>query len=142
MLFGAVHLPGVASPAFAPATLVGGAAIGTLWVLTRLSTGTLYAAIGMHAAWNWAEWWVFGLTTAGRTDHGNALLHVRQHGPQLLVGQGHHGTLLIPETGLLFTAAELLLLFGYWVLIRYGRVGVSRRPTAATPRPPANAVDP
>jgi uncharacterized protein len=118
VIFGVAHLPGVASPAFALMTLVGGVAISTLWVLTRLSTGTLWTAIGMHAAWNWAEQWVWGLTTAGQPDFGNALVHVRQHGPALLVGREHWDGFLVPETGLVFTVAEVLLLAGYWLLVR------------------------
>lgn len=128
VLFGAAHLPGVASPAFGLATLVGGVAISCLWVLSRLSTGTLFTAVGMHVAWNWAEQWLFGLTTAARPDHGNALVHLRQHGPALLVGQEHRDGFLVPETGLLFTAAEVLLLVGYWLLVR--RRGATTGPGA------------
>lgn len=117
-LFGLSHLPGVASPAFGVITVAGGIAISTLWALTRLSTGSLWAAIGMHAGWNWAERWLFGLTTAGLPDDGGALIRLRQSGPALVVGQELEGGVLIPETGLLFTAAEVLLLGGCWLLVR------------------------
>jgi membrane protease YdiL (CAAX protease family) len=130
VLFGAAHLPGVASPAFGLATLVGGIAISCLWTLTRLSTGTLWTAIGMHVAWNWAERWLFGLTTAGQPDYGNALVHLRQDGPALVVGQEHWDGFLVPETGLLFTVAEVLLLLGYWLLVRR-RGAMTRRGAVA-----------
>jgi uncharacterized protein len=133
VLFGLVHLPGVASPAFGLLTVAGGVAISTVWVRTLLSTGSLWAAIGMHAGWNWAEQWLLGLTTARLPDHGDALVHLRQAGPALVVGQEYQDGLLIPETGLLFTAAEFLLLAGYWF--------VARRRAAATRPDPAAARD-
>jgi membrane protease YdiL (CAAX protease family) len=120
LLFGAAHLPAATALASGPTwvaglnLLVGGTLISSLWVLTRLSTGTLWPAIGMHAAWNWAETSGFGLATA-EPDYGNALLHLRYTGPDLMVGYQ------MPEAGLLFTVAEALLLAGYWLWVRRDR---------------------
>ena len=75
-----------------------------------------------------------GLTTAGQPDYGNALVHVRQHGPAPLVGQEHGGGFLVPETGLLFTVAEVLLLVGYWLLVR--RRGATTHPGAVAAQDP------
>lgn len=118
VLFGAAHLPAASSLgsgltwAVALNTLMGATLISSLWVLTRLSTGTLWPAIGMHAAWNWAETSVFGLATTAEPGYGNAWLHLRQTGPDLVVGYD------VPETGLLFTFAEALLLGGYLLYVR------------------------
>lgn len=118
LLFGAAHLPAASSLGSGPTwvaasnTLVGATLISSLWVLTRLSTGTLWPAIGMHAAWNWAETSVFGLATTAEPGYGNALLHLRQTGPDLMVGHD------VPETGLLFTLAAALMLGGYVLYVR------------------------
>jgi hypothetical protein len=69
----------------------------------------------MHAAWNWAETSGFGLATTAEPDDGNALLHLRYTGPDLMVGYQ------MPEAGLLFTIAEALLLAGYWLWVRRDR---------------------
>jgi hypothetical protein len=111
LLFAAGHLADVSSPVFGLHVLVGAVAISSLWVLTRLSTATLWTAIGMHAAWNWAEQSLFGLAP-GMAPSSGALLQVDQTGPALLVGD------VYPETGLLFTVAEVLLLLGYWLAVR------------------------
>lgn len=122
LLFGAVHLPAATSLASGLTwtvgvnTVAGGVLISSLWVLMRLSSGTLWPAIGMHAAWNWAESWLFGLTTTAEPGHGDALLHVQQSGPGFIVGGE------VPETGLLFTLGEALLLGGYWLWLRRDRV--------------------
>jgi uncharacterized protein len=123
LLFAAGHLPGVSSPVYGLQVLVGGVAISSLWVLTRLSTATLWTAIGMHAAWNWAEQSLFGLAP-GAAPVGDALVHVDQTGPALLVGHVH------PETGLVFTVAEVLLLVGYWLAVR--RRGMTGRRARST----------
>lgn len=129
LLFGAAHLPAATflssglTWAVGLNLLVGATLISSLWVLTRLSTGTLWPAIGMHAAWNWAETSVFGLATTAEPDYGNALLHVRQSGPDLMVGYE------MPETGLLFTVAEALLLGGYWLWVRRRRDGFEAAPS-------------
>jgi len=109
LLFAAGHLPGVPSPLLGLHVLVGGLAISTLWVLTRLSTSTLWPAIGMHAAWNWAEQSLFGLTTG---QVGGGLLRVERTGPAGLIGHDQ------PETGLVFTVAEVVLVAAYWLSVR------------------------
>jgi uncharacterized protein len=132
LLFGAAHLPAATSLAsgltwaVALNTLTGATLISSLWVLTRLSTGTLWPAIGMHAAWNWAETSVFGLATTAEPGYSNAWLHLRQTGPDLIVGYD------VPETGLLFTLAEALLLGGYLLWVRRDRDG---REPALTDQP-------
>jgi hypothetical protein len=62
--------------------------------------------------------YVFSLDTAAGPDYGNALVHTRVGGPDLLLGQ--HG-----GVELLYALTSALLLAGYWLLIRRRRM-VSR----------------
>jgi hypothetical protein len=78
--------------------------------LTRLATGSLWLAIGFHTAWNWTMDYVFSLDTAAGPDYGNALVHTRVGGPDLLPGQ--HG-----GVELLYALISALLPAGYWLLI-------------------------
>jgi hypothetical protein len=77
-------------------------------ILTRLRTGALWTAISFHAAWNWAQDYLFGVGVAGEDDFHNALVHVRLDGPSLLVGGPHHA-----DTDLLTILVEVLVIIGY-----------------------------
>lgn len=109
LLFAAGHfVGGSAGPMHAAIGLVDFVLFSTLMILTRLRTGALWTAISFHAAWNWAQDYVFGVGVAGEEDYHNALVHVRLDGPSLLVGGPHNA-----DTDLLTILLEALLIAGY-----------------------------
>ncbi|HEX2037637.1 MAG TPA: type II CAAX endopeptidase family protein [Chloroflexota bacterium] len=112
VIFGLVHFGGPGVNAwFVLSTTV----ISVLLVITRLTTRTLWMAIGWHGAWNWAQYHLFGLAYVNVSDFGDAVFHVRQRGPELLVGQAP-----AIEGGLLTIAVELvgLVVFLAWPAAR------------------------
>jgi membrane protease YdiL (CAAX protease family) len=112
VIFAALHFPdGASSPLFAVVLLVDLTAIACFFVLTRLRTGALWMAIGFHTGWNWAMDNVFSLDTAAGRDYGNALIHVRLHGPSLGLGQDG-------GVELLYAVTSTLVLTGYWLFTR------------------------
>ena len=60
-------------------------AIGLLLAWTVLWTGSLWWAIGYHAAWDWAESYFYGVPDSGTVMPGH-LLMTSAHGPQWLSG--------------------------------------------------------
>ena len=61
-LFGALHLTNPDATGFAALCLVAGEGIGGgLYLLT----GRIWASIGMHAGWNFAQGWLFGSAVSG-----------------------------------------------------------------------------
>lgn len=62
LLFGALHLANPDSSLFAAGCLIAGEGIG---IGLYLITGRIWSAIGMHAAWNFTQGWVFGATVSG-----------------------------------------------------------------------------
>jgi hypothetical protein len=73
-------------------------------------------AIGFHTAWNWTMDYVFSLDTDAGPDYGNALVHTRLGGPELL---GRHDG----GVELLYALTSALLLAGYWLFTRRRRAG-------------------
>jgi len=65
VLFGALHLANPDSSLFAAACLIAGEGVG---IGLYLLTGRIWAPIGMHAAWNFTQGWVFGAVVSGTTD--------------------------------------------------------------------------
>lgn len=82
LLFGALHL---GNP---NASLVAGAAIaveaGVMLAAVYMVTRRLWAAIGLHAAWNFVQGGVFGIAVSGIDNEG--LLVPRITGPDFLTG--------------------------------------------------------
>ncbi|MFI7601582.1 CPBP family intramembrane glutamic endopeptidase [Actinoplanes sp. NPDC049681] len=110
LLFASGHLlGGSAGPVHAAIGLADFVLFSCLMILTRLRTGALWTAISFHAAWNWAQDYVFGVGVAGEEDYHNALVHVRLDGPALLVGGPHNA-----DTDLLTILLEAALIIGYW----------------------------
>jgi membrane protease YdiL (CAAX protease family) len=68
-------------------------------------SGTLWFAIGWHAAYDFAEDYVFGVPDSGSAPPQDSLLHTTMHGPTWLTG-GNVG----PEASVVTLAALLLLL--------------------------------
>jgi membrane protease YdiL (CAAX protease family) len=111
LLFAALHLPGVPSVWFGLVLLVEVALMAGFFVLTRLSTGALWMAIGFHTAWNWWMDSVLSLDTDAGPDFGDSLVHVRLAAPGL--GLGHGGAI-----ELLYLVNSTVLFLGYWLIIR------------------------
>lgn len=83
-LFGLAHIMNPNSSwiaAFAIA-IEAGIMLGAIYMLTR----RLWAAIGLHAAWNFTQGWVWGVPISGTNDPGYAI--GRLEGPELLTGGG------------------------------------------------------
>lgn len=115
LIFAALHLPGDEfSPLLALVVVIDLTLMACFLTLTRLVTGSLWLAIGFHTAWNWTMDYMFSLDTAAGPDYGNALVHTRVGGPDLMGGQ--HG-----GVELLYALTSALLLAGYWLVIRRRR---------------------
>jgi membrane protease YdiL (CAAX protease family) len=61
-LFGASH---GSNPGESPIGLVSAGLIGLVFCLTLWRTGSLWWALGFHAAWDWAQSFVFGVADSG-----------------------------------------------------------------------------
>lgn len=87
LLFGALHLANPDSSAFAAACLIAGEGVG---IALYLLTGRIWAPIGMHAAWNFTQGWVFGAAVSGTTEiaGGPLALHPAQGVAPALSGGG------------------------------------------------------
>ncbi|OQW80101.1 MAG: abortive infection protein [Proteobacteria bacterium ST_bin14] len=113
-LFGALHL---GNP---NATLVAGGAIaieaGVMLAAIYMVTRRLWAAIGLHAAWNFTQGGVFGIPVSGFDVQG--LLVPRITGPELLTGGDFGAEASLPAM-LICTAFGIALLV---IAARRGRV--------------------
>jgi membrane protease YdiL (CAAX protease family) len=65
--------------------LLAAAAIGFFFCLTLRRTGTLWFAVGFHAAWDWGETFVYSVPDSGTLFPGH-LLQSSFHGPVWLTG--------------------------------------------------------
>jgi membrane protease YdiL (CAAX protease family) len=87
VVFGALHLGNPDSSLFAAACLIAGEGIG---IGLYLITGRIWASIGMHAGWNFAQGWLFGAAVSGTTDIAGGPLALRPAPgiPEALSGGG------------------------------------------------------
>ncbi|HZW94221.1 MAG TPA: CPBP family intramembrane glutamic endopeptidase [Candidatus Eremiobacteraceae bacterium] len=94
--------------------LLAAAVIGFFFCLTLRRTGTLWFAVGFHAAWDWGETFVYSVPDSGTLFPGH-LLKSSFHGPSWITG-GMVG----PEGSVLC----FLVIAGAWVLFskRYPEV--------------------
>lgn len=84
LLFGAAHLAGPGASALSTA---GAMAAGLLFAGAFMCTGRLWLAIGLHAAWDFANDGVFGVAVAGMSGQPiPGLLRAELRGPDLLTG--------------------------------------------------------
>ena len=81
-IFGLIHLqnPGEQWPG-----LLAAAAIGFFFCLALRRTGSLWFAVGFHAAWDWGETFVYSVPDSGTLFPGH-LLKSSFHGPRWLTG--------------------------------------------------------
>jgi uncharacterized protein len=117
-LFGASHLSNSGETWVG----AGNAALGGLVFAGLLRrSGSLWLTIGLHAGWDWAESFFYGVADSGQTVPGN-LLRSDFSGPALLTG-GSAG----PEGSLLCTLvlAVIWLIASWWIRPR-GNGGVSK----------------
>lgn len=91
--FGSIHLW---NPGESVIGALGAACIGLFFCLTLRRTGTLWFAVGMHAAWDWGESFLYSVPDSGMLAHGR-LLRPSFHGPRWLTGGsvGPEGSLLL-----------------------------------------------
>jgi uncharacterized protein len=80
--FGAIHLR---NPGEGWVGALGAAAIGFFFCLTLRRTGSLWFAVGFHAAWDWGETYFYAVPNSGTYEPGH-LLSPSFHGPAWLTG--------------------------------------------------------
>jgi len=82
IMFGAIHLSNLGEAWF------GAAMAGSFGILAAFSlqrTGNIWFPIGMHAAWDWAETYFYGVPDSGFLAQGH-LFNTTFHGPTWLTG--------------------------------------------------------
>jgi hypothetical protein len=113
--FGAVHLgnPGATWFSSLCIAIEAGILLGAVYMLTR----RLWAAMGLHAAWNFTQGWIFGLPVSG-TAGGIGLLNGRLTGPELMTGGAFGLEASLPAVVVATTAGVAILA----VAVRKGAV--------------------
>ncbi len=81
-MFGLIHLQNAGEQWTG---LLAAAAIGFFFCLTLRRTGTLWFAVGFHAAWDWGETFFYSVPDSGTIFPGH-LLKSSFHGPRWLTG--------------------------------------------------------
>jgi membrane protease YdiL (CAAX protease family) len=91
--FGAFHL---GNPGENWTGILGAASIGFFFCLTLRRTGNLWFAVGFHAAWDWAESYLYSVPDSGGISPGH-LLKASLHGARWLTGgsAGPEGSVLL-----------------------------------------------
>ncbi len=112
LLFAALHRGNPGETSFGLFQIV---LIGLFFCFTLWRTGTLWFAIGFHAAWDWSQSFFYGTPDSGVLAHGH-LLHSSFAGPDWLTG-GTAG----PE-GSVLAAPLILLLFVFFHFVFPTRV--------------------
>jgi uncharacterized protein len=112
-LFGALHLanPGASWLAAIAIALEAGILLGAIYMLTR----RLWAAIGLHMAWNAAQGGIYGVKVSGTDVKG--LLVSEAHGSDLLTGGAFGAEASLPAI-LICTSIGLYIL---WLAYKKGR---------------------
>ncbi|MFI0791105.1 lysostaphin resistance A-like protein [Micromonospora rubida] len=122
-IFALLHLfGGVTSIGYFVAGMAEFVLLACLLTAARITTGSLWAAIGIHGGWNWAQDYLLGVGTATEPDGGDALLHLRLTGPGWAVG----GTGNV-DAGLLNFVALAVVTVGVLLLARRRASGGERR---------------
>ena len=124
LLFGVLHLGNPDSSLLAAVALIAGEGIG---IGLYLITGRIWASIGMHAAWNFTQGWIFGAAVSGTDGIGGGPLALRPEAgvPEVLSGGGFG-----PEASLAALAVSLLAsaAFLIWAWRRGCFVAADERP--------------
>jgi uncharacterized protein len=111
--FGAAHLgnPGATWFAALAIAMEAGILLGAAWLLTR----RLWLPIGIHAAWNFTQGWVYSVPVSGGKAPAGLLLSTRQ-GPEWLTG----GAFGLEASAVAMVVATLA---GVVLLVRVVRAG-------------------
>lgn len=117
-LFGAAHLanPGASMFAAFAIAMEAGILLGAAYLWRR----SLWLPIGIHAAWNFTQGWVFSVPVSGGTAPDGLLVTVRE-GPEWLTG----GTFGLEASVIALTVAAGA---GVYLLVRVARQGRIRPP--------------
>ena len=93
ILFAAAHLRNPGENRLGLAAII---LIGLFWCFTLARTGNLWFAVGLHAAWDWAESFFYGTPDSGSIAQGH-LLNSSYRGPVWLSGgtDGPEGSLMV-----------------------------------------------
>lgn len=93
VIFGIAHLGNPGENAFGILQIV---ATGLLFCLIIRRTGNLWFAVGFHAAWDWAETFIYGTPDSGRIGIGR-FLNTSIQGPSWLAGgsAGPEGSVIV-----------------------------------------------
>ena len=75
---------------------LGAGAVAVFFCFTLRRTGNLWFAVGMHASWDWAQSFLYGVPDSGVVEPGH-LLQTQLHGPTWLTGGsvGPEGSVLL-----------------------------------------------
>jgi hypothetical protein len=127
VIFGLLHLGNPGSDWFAALCLIAGEGIGIAFYLI---TGRIWASIGMHAAWNFTQGWVFGALVSGTTDIAGGPLTLR---PALGVPDVLSGGGFGPEASVAALIVSLMAsaVFLWWAWRRGDFVAIEARDPAA-----------
>jgi membrane protease YdiL (CAAX protease family) len=109
LLFAAGHLHNAGEELIG---IIAAGVIGVILAWTLKRTGSLWWAIGYHAAWDWAETYFYGVPDSGTVAEGH-LLNTAAHGSKLLSG-GSVG----PEGSILVLPVVALLPVVVWLAFR------------------------
>lgn len=104
---------------------------GMVMCFSLWRTGSMWFAVGNHAAWDWGQTFFFGTPDSGMKPHG-ALFSPAFHGPMLLSG-GADG----PEGSVLVLLSELLIAVMIAVIYRGRRYPLLADETPEEPLAPA-----
>ena len=106
--FGAIHS---GNPGESPVGLFSAAALGLILCLSLWYTGSLWWAIGFHAAWDWGQTYFYGTSNSGMAANGH-LLSEHPTGALLWTGgaTGPEGSLLIVPLAVVMA----LLMWLWW----------------------------
>lgn len=93
LVFGALHLNNKGEALIGA---LGAAAIALFFCLTLRRTGSLWFAVGMHAAWDWGETFLYSVPDSGMSAPGH-LMHSSLQGSRWLTGGsvGPEGSVLV-----------------------------------------------
>ena len=116
--FGAIHS---GNPGESPVGLFAAAAIGLVLCISLWYTGSLWWAIGFHAAWDWGETYFYGTSNSGVPAAGH-LLSEHPTGSLLWAG-GTTG----PEGSLLIVPLVVVMALAMWAWWGRKRQGVGDR---------------
>jgi hypothetical protein len=105
-VFGCIHLTNRGE---SPVGLFSAGAVGLVFCISLWYTGSLWWAIGFHAAWDWAQTFFYGTPDSGMVARGH-LLSERPTGPLLWSG-GPTG----PEGSLYIVPLLLIMALAMWL---------------------------